>query len=77
MTKPHEKNRGPDTELSSLDTSWNATTSRDTQGDGDGDSDSLVEQGHGIIRHTVGIDVRFDSKKYSAGLEEGRQSRRR
>ena len=65
------KKTGPDTELMSLDTGWNATMLRGTDGDGDG----LVEIGDGMIRQTVEMDVSFDSKRDSANVEEGRQRR--
>ena len=71
---PHDKVRkirSPDTELMSLGTGWNATTLRGTGGDGEG----LVEQGDKTIRQTVEVDVRYDSKRNSTDVEEGRQSR--
>ena len=73
-TSPHDKpskKRGPDTELMSLDTGWNATTLKGTDGDGEG----LVEQGDGTIRQTIEMDVRFDSERHSTNVEEGTQNR--
>ena len=73
-TSPHDKprkKRGPDTELMSLDTGWNPTTLRGTDGDGE----RLVELGNGMIRQTVEMDVKSDSKMDSANVEEGRLSR--
>ena len=71
---PHDKPRkirSPDTELMSLGTGWNGTTLRGTGGDGEG----LVDQGNKTIRQTVEVNVRFDSKRNSTDVEEGRQSR--
>ena len=82
-TSPHDKprkKRSPDTELMSLDTGWNATTLRGTDGDGErlvelGNGEGLGELGNGAIRQTVEMDVRFDNKVDSAIVEEGRLSR--
>ena len=67
----HRKRRSPDTELQSSDIGWNATTLKGTDGDGEG----LVKQGNATIRHTVELDVRYDSNRGSAELVEGGQSR--
>lgn len=50
--------RRPDTELMSLDTSWNEYTLRNIDGDGEG----LVNQGDGSIEKTVVMDVRHDAE---------------
>ena len=68
------KNKGPDTELMSSDTGWNATTLRGTDGDGEG----LVKPGEATIRQTVEMDVRYDSESGSAEqIGEGRQGQAR
>ena len=49
---PHDKprkKRGPDTELMSLGTEWNADTLRGSEGGGEG----LVEQGNPTTRQTL------------------------
>ena len=59
----------------SLDTGWNATILRGTDGDGEGlvelgKEERLRELGNGMIRQKV---EKFDSKRDSANVEEGRQ----
>ena len=63
----------------SLDTGWNATILRGTDGDEEGlvelgKEERLRELGNGMTRQTVEMDVKFDSKRDSANVEEGRQS---
>ena len=73
QNSPHDKLRkkkGPDTEIMSLDTGWNATTLRGTDGDGEG----LVGQGDGAITQTIEMDVRYDSQTPSADVGKGTQS---
>ena len=73
-TSPNDTPRrrwGPDTELMSLDTCWNTTTLRGTDGDGEG----LVNQDVGKIRQTVEKDVRYDSQRDSPDFGEEGQTR--
>lgn len=63
--------KGPDNDLMSSDTAWNATTLRGTDGDGEG----LVKPGNATIRQTVEMDVRYDSERGSPDFGEGRESR--
>ena len=51
---------------------------RGADGDGEGwvelgKEEGLVELGDGMTKQTVEIDVKFDSKRDSADVEEGRQ----
>ena len=55
----------------SLNTGWNATMLRGT----DGHAEGLMELENGTVRQTVEMDVKFDSKRDSANVEEGRQRR--
>ena len=64
----------------SLDTGWNATILRGIDGDGDGlvalgKEEMLRELEDGMIRQTVEMDMKFDSKRDSANVEEGKQHR--
>lgn len=53
----------------SLDTDWNASTVRGADGDGEG----LVKQADGTARQTVEMEVRYDTERGSANLNEGRE----